>query len=376
MVSKRRRTLEPLCNAFNSSIWNGQSVYLDCTGIWQGLANIRSSYISCIRNALDAHTHLIIPTYFPRSQVDLSAASKTPANMSTLFDEEKMVRILKTHCPKMKVVTQAEFKKLCEGENSNTTSKRCQEVKSEPRTGRGLTLDRWERGQPLERYKKIIEKANFPPGQIIKMAQDNPFFGYKFEDKGYPNGYWSTERLSEEREVLWDMVDFLPRMKMIGYKLRSRLKLNSTSTYWGYHARFESDWSPLMGEVDHSEIYRMLKPDNETCKYQLYVATGELASAKYLQFKGDVTLLGCKLVTKDDLLFSEEKKELERLEFDVKAQIDATVLMGAERFFPNGKSSFSFMVHHEADVIRWRLKAPSLRVKYGTYYHTPFICCF
>eukprot|EP01097_Dermamoeba_algensis_P001929 TRINITY_DN175_c0_g3_i2.p1 TRINITY_DN175_c0_g3~~TRINITY_DN175_c0_g3_i2.p1 ORF type:complete len:282 (+),score=61.10 TRINITY_DN175_c0_g3_i2:694-1539(+) len=280
--------------------------------------------------------------------------------MSSLLDEEKTRRLLKQFFPSMKIIREDEFQRLCAKNNCSTVANLA---------GR-KAWDSFRYGQVLGYYGKLLRNHG-PTEKLVRLTQVNPFFGYNFQPGWVENGWWTEGFFpNEEREVFWDLVDMLPQMKEIGYKVISRLR----RPYFGFHGRFESDWDPKNQGLSTPKMIEILMA-NGTCDKQLYIATGDLNSVNYRLFRNEVSKNGCEIKTKFDLLTGEEKKIMDNLSFDVQAQVDAVVLMSSSYFFPNGWSSFSFIVHQEAVAINRRMGLPLIKTPSPIYYQQCFTCC-
>ena len=109
-------TLSTLCK---STHWR-QEVYLNCTNIYnlpwnppgtvnpQGVSNVYSIVLTCIRWAIDGGLGFVMPRIAIRSKENL-AYFKEWDDLKFLFDEDRLKKKLQQECPQLKIVN-SDFK--------------------------------------------------------------------------------------------------------------------------------------------------------------------------------------------------------------------------------------------------------------------------
>ncbi|KAK3356687.1 hypothetical protein B0T25DRAFT_537181 [Lasiosphaeria hispida] len=380
----------PMLHEFcENAPWRDDSVYLKCGGMSAGLTSIVSQVKVCLKMAIDAGTHLVLPAMPLRDSDDLQNFNFLNASAYMTYDEwfdaGHLVKQMGRACPKMKIVHPHDLDKSVAVKHRFEMS--CgdawgyQKIHSYFWVGRPFRT--FFDGQLFFLYTKAnqeAEKAKTPPPKegITVVDIDSEFLLYRITDD------------PTRRDLrLWNDLSHIVRFKQDARQIIDQLLSKLTRPHYGVHFRVEKDaiWSSLdhQLEVDLDALdkawSRFGHPERE--KPLVYLACGSPTQVEKFVEAGkkrgwDVTHKW-RLVEDD----AATTKLINDLPFDFQGAVDMGVMVRSEFLIGIQGSAFSSTIANQRDVTgRYRGSSFEMPDDEGARTHlfndldaTEYACC-
>jgi uncharacterized ubiquitin-like protein YukD len=192
-------SLKRICN---ETQWR-KNVYLTMSYIEGGLSNLRNSYMSLIRRAIDAGLGVVMPNFHTRQTIDLKHYNSGETNFTYLFDYRQIKAVFAEHCP------QLDFRDTTEGSKTVMT------------VDTGWTK-KFFRGQ----YRSVINNLLGKEEIGLTLIRDtNPFFGWLF-----------SSEVSVD-QVFYNAVQYRKDIRSLAKPILASIH----SKFIGFHLRVEKD---------------------------------------------------------------------------------------------------------------------------------------
>ena len=313
-------SLQSLCNTTN---WN-PNLYLNCTNIIirkervgefgepQGLFNVKSAMMSCVRWAIDIGGGFIIPRFAFRNEKELGYFSEF-GDFKMLFDDENLKKVVSENCPQLKIFDthhNITYQKIVAPEHTDFSFH---------------TL-----GTYKKRVDKLLENHNADPNILpVVIWENRASYGWDFSKEG-----------SKIHKSMFESIQFQPYLCNIGNNIKTMI---GPSKFIGFHLRIESDANWYTYEDLVSWFLEGLT-SNYSDIDTFYISVGVEDLER--RFKQDMSNRGYTVYSKWSFasLNSTLKEELGRLNFDQNAIVDFEVIRHSYAFFGVAASSFSYAV--------------------------------
>ncbi|KAB5585005.1 hypothetical protein GE09DRAFT_1180431 [Coniochaeta sp. 2T2.1] len=327
-----------------------------CEGQHGGIGMVRNQILKCIRYAIHAGAAVVVPSMALRNASDITdIETTTEVPLDYMFDREHFVTRLSTGCPGMRIYNRAE------------AFPSYQQRVGEPL---GLVGEQFEPDHPPEGLQHPRQWRQSFDGwldqQSVKPRPDAPlhikleqsFLEYPVLADGKPFANEFGKILSFRNDTRELAAQVLSELKQrFALPIDPRKAINP-GAFYGCHLRLEKDaidaWQP-----DEWRFSRMEEQFEEQFKNiersglgVVYVASGDqtvvkvfaqrLAARRALNATSEMR--NVTVVTKQDLLRGDDRRQLDSLTFDQQALVDFMVLFKSSAFMGVAHSSFPWNI--------------------------------
>lgn len=337
--------------------WQKDPMYLQCEGIFAGMATIISEIKVCFKMALDAGTGLILPQMYQRDPNDLVELNYGNPNSSIPYDEwfdaDHLIKTLGKACPKMKIV------------HAKDVGTRRLPVASTFELDLGAVG--WALGQPVfwpgkplrPFYDDQVQSKMFgtfsaavaageeiPNKGIYIVKTPSPFLIYRVT--GDPTGHDLR---------VWTEVTRVIRFRKTPRQIVKTLYSKIPKPYYGVHFRAENDnvWS----SVDHQIAVDLDALDKawekfgtkDTRRPRIYLACGDRDQVTKFAMKAKERGWGVshKWQLAEALKDNTTLKLIQGLPFDEQGSVDFGMMLQSDFFIGITGSAFSVSLAHARD---------------------------
>lgn len=321
-------SLESLCNA---TVWK-PNLFLNCTNIIlrkerigefgepQGLFNVYSAMVCCLRWAIDGGMGFIIPRLAFRSDEELGYFSKFD-DFSVLFDEDHLRKKINAECPQLKIY--------------NTYHD--VDIRVVAPEHAEFSFHTW--GTYRKHLYELLQTKGIDLNSSqakITVWENRVNFGWEFYKESY-----------SVHASLNNAIQFQPYLVDLGLTISNIITSNyKTKRYVGFHLRIEPDANWYDYDTLVTWFLQELNANHPDIK-MIYVSVGVQEYEE--KFRADMHSRNYTVISKWMLasLNSNLRDKLTKLNFDQQAIVDYTVMEQSYSFFGVGESSFSFALAYE-----------------------------
>ncbi|RDW87807.1 hypothetical protein BP5796_03501 [Coleophoma crateriformis] len=331
-----------------------EDVVFTCDYIAGGIGNVRNHLLNCIRYAIEAGGSLVIPGVMRRNQDDISEIDTEDwMDLGYLFDKEWFLEHLSTACPELKLWQSLDDIPA----SSNGTMS--QKIKLLPGS-LDSWVPRWGLAHPtswrayFDQWLDVFRDDSSAQTYLVGIGRAYLEFPVMYDGEKFVEEFGKILRFRKDARVLAGVVLWELQRKFFHERAiivpGDRVSAN---TYFGVHLRTESDavkaWPEADWKFQRYSIQSTLAIEeisHSTLKV-VYIASGN--TTEVARFANDAhasTMLSdlAGVVTKHDLLFTEDKKALDSFTFDQAAMVDFMVMEKSSRFAGIGHSSFAWNI--------------------------------
>ena len=338
-------------------------VYFDCSINSGGVGNIRAFILTCVRYAIEAGAHLVMPTIRKRDPNDLANLFTDHKPLEYMFDASHFVTSLATACPEMRIIASVDaiphgdVKKVHEIKpNSIANFGKHDEtgIKGVNRYAGTFRVD-------FDYFLRQHNQPLFESPVVIRLTWAT-FFEWPIALDGarFANSFGRILRFRSDIRILASKVldEMLKRYDITGDQL-----LN----YMGVHLRADSDvldWWPK--EVD--QINDAIGQARQHKFKYIYLATG--SNSSYTTFASRASKeLDATTFSKETLLQGSDLDEMNALQWDQRGLIDYLVLLRSAWFSGMSASSFSMNIASRRRLLKSGIDTTAWRGQEDGYSH-------
>lgn len=315
-------TLSSLCE---STAWQ-KDLYINCTNIDgnaqgngprpQGVSNVKSMIVTCLRWAIDGGMGFIVPRIALRSKDNLKSFDEW-GDISYFFDRSHLNEVLHKECPQLPIY---------ESDHNVGVMLRSKYEVVPPNFY-------FTHGEYRSHVKDLLYNAKISPmsQHSVSILENDVVFGWDFANDS-----------PQVHASLLNAVQFNSYLRTLGEQLTAMIG----GDYIGVHLRAESDWT-ITNYRDEVGFFLRTLEDKSINLTTVYVAVGtkELED----QFRNEMKALNRTVISKWTVASKNQivSDELNQLGFDQVAVIDQYVLTNSAYFFGIGLSSYSYLIAWE-----------------------------
>ena len=334
--------------------WPEDDVYLQCGSMYAGLTSIISQVKVCLKMALEAGTHLVLPAMALRDSTDLKEFNffngEAHLTYEKWFDVEHLTEQLGRVCPQMKIIHPDQL------DTPAYPVKNRWNIDCGDAPGYTYLSSYFWAGRPYkaffdQQYAKLEQEAFLDPNRndtqkgITVVTTASPFLIFRITDD--PTG----------RELrLWNDLSHLIRFHEEPRQIIDQLLSQLTRPFYGVHFRVENDtiWSSLENQlsVDLDALDRAwaMYGSEFAQKPLVYLACGDQEQVE--KFVSAGKLRGWDVTHKWQMAHGNKAllDMINALPFDFQGGVDMGIMIRSQFFLGITGSAFSSTVANARDV--------------------------